>query len=90
MPTYPETYLHVRECRSGREWVQEIRPRQTLNLRRRVAEWVRAEFGGELVLDGELMPRLDGEFYARIMTDGREPESVICWDGGGFYLKAAY
>jgi len=44
-------------------------------------------FGGELMLDGELMPRLAGEYYARIMTDGRPADSVICWESGGFYLK---
>lgn len=86
--TYPETYLHVQHCRSGQEWIVPIRPRQTLDLERRVKEWIRSEFCGEFRLDGDLMPRLDGDYYARIMTDGRPPESCICWQGGGFYLKS--
>ncbi len=41
----------------------------------------------EFRLDGDLMPKLNGDYYARIMTDGRPPESVVCWSSGGFYLK---
>lgn len=87
---YPETYLHVRECRSDQEWICPIRGNAKLDLKRRVAQWISQEFAGELTLDGEIMPKLDGEFYARIMTDGRPPSSVVCWTGGGFYLKATY
>lgn len=86
--SYPETYLHVQHCGSGQEWIVPIRARQALNLERRVKEWIRSEFGGELRLDGDFMPKLDGDYYAKIMTDARPPESGICWESGGFYLKS--
>lgn len=87
MSTYPDCYLHIRECRSGQEWIVPIRANAHLSLKKRVKDWCRREFGGELQLDGDFMPKLDGDYYARIMTDGRPPDSVVCWTGGGFYLK---
>lgn len=64
-----------------------LRGNSSLDLRTQIAKWVRKEYGGELVLDGKLMPGLDGHYYARIMTDGRPPDSIVCWQSGGFYLK---
>jgi len=87
--TYPDCYLHVTECRSGQTWIVEIRPRQTLSLDRRVKEWIKGEFCGECRLDGDLVPNLDGDYYAMIKTDGEPPESARCWTGGGFYIKEA-
>lgn len=84
---YPDTYLHVVECRSGETWIVPIGDNDTINLRDNVEAWVRVQYDGELEIDGSMMPKLDGDYYARIMTDGRPPESVVCWDGGGFYLK---
>ncbi len=84
---WPDCYLHVREERSGEQWICVIRGNEKLDLTKLVRKWVQAEFGGELSLDGGIMHRLSGDYYARIMTDGREPESVVCWTGGGFYLK---
>jgi len=86
MKTYPETYLHVYECRSGETWICPIRANAHLNLKRLIQKWAKKEFGGELKLNGEIMPKIEGDYYARIMTDGRPPESVVCWTGGGFYL----
>jgi hypothetical protein len=85
---YPDCYLHVEECRSGQTWIVPIRDRQTLDLKKRVKEWIKGEFCGECLLDGELMPNLQGDYYAKIMTDGRPPDSVVCWTSGGFYLKS--
>lgn len=87
---YPEQYLHVREANSGQEWIKPLRGNATLDLRRQIQRWAKEEFCGELALDGELMPGLDGDYYGRIMTDGRPPESVVCWESGGFYLKSNY
>lgn len=87
---WPETYLHVEECRSGECWIMPISGRMTLDLERLVKRWVKEEYGGELRLDPPIIPKLDGDYYGKIMTDGRSPDSVICWDGGGFYLKQAY
>jgi hypothetical protein len=88
--TYPETYLHVTECRSGQEWILPIRGNAKLDLRHNIKRWVKQEFCGEFKLNGELMPKLDGDYYGQIMTDGRSPDSVICWEGAGFYLTATY
>ena len=85
---YPDCYLHVLECRSGTTWVVPIRGNGLLDLRHQLKRWVKREFCGELKLDGALMPKLEGEYYGKIMTDGRPPDSVICWDGAGFYLAA--
>ena len=64
-----------------------LRRDASLNLKRQIKRWVKKEFGGELRLSGEIMPKLDGDYYGKIMTDGRPPDSVVCWDGGGFYLE---
>lgn len=82
----PETYLHVRDCKSGEEWIRAIRGNSLLDLAKLIRKWVKEEYGGELYLDGQVMPRLEGDYYARIMMDGRPPDSIICWDSGGFYL----
>ena len=87
---YPETYLHVEECRSGETFVVPMRGNSSLDLKKQVKKWIKNQFGGELVLDGNLMPRLSGDYYAKIMTNGRPPDSVVCWESGGFYLKGTY
>lgn len=84
---FPECYLHVLECRSGQTWIWPIHPNAHLDLERLIKRWADQEFGGELKLDPPIMPKLEGDYYARIMTDGRSPDSIVCWDGGGFYLK---
>ena len=86
---YPDCYLHVRECQSGQEWIVPIGDNDSIDLEKQVKAWVKQEYGDELELSPPLMPKLDGDFYGKIMTDGRPPESVVCWTGGGFYLKAA-
>ena len=86
--TYPDCYLHVRDEKSGEEWIQAIRPAERLDLKKRVKSWIKKEFGNELALDGDFMPKLAGDYYAKIMTDGRPPDSVVCWTSGGFYLKS--
>ena len=84
---FPDCYLHVEECRSGETSIVPLRGNTKLDLKRLVQKWIKNQFAGELALDGELMPKLSGEYYAKIMTDGRPPDSVICWTSGGFYLK---
>lgn len=86
---YPDCYLHVRECRSGREWIEPIKGNALLDLERRVKAWIRKEFAGAAFtvrLAGKIMPRLEGDYYAQILTDGRPPTSVVVWTSGGFYL----
>jgi hypothetical protein len=85
---YPDCYLHIREERSGEEFIKPLRGNSSLDLKYQVKKWIKENFGGELTLDSDLMPRLAGDYYARIMTDGRPPDSVVCWTSGGFYLKS--
>jgi len=85
--TYPETYLHVLECRSGQEWIVPLRGNDSLNLEHQVKKWIRQEFDGAYRLSGDLMPKLDGDYYAQLKTDGEPPSSCRCWDSGGFYLE---
>jgi hypothetical protein len=84
---WPECYLHVLECRSGQEWIKPITGKTTLNLKLRVKQWAKEEFGGELRLDGEIMPKLEGDYYVQILTDYDSPHGHKCWTGGGFWLK---
>lgn len=84
---YPDCYLHVEDCRSGQTWIMPITGNKTLDITLRVKEWIKNEFCGELKLDGELMPKLEGEYYAKILTDNRGPDSIVVWDSGGFFLK---
>lgn len=85
---YPDCYLHVLECRSGQTWILPIRGNGLLDLRHQIKRWVKQEFCGEIALDGGIMPKLEGDYYGKVMTDGRPPDSVVCWQCGGFYLKA--
>lgn len=84
---YPETYLHVRDENSGEEFVLPIRGNGLLDITHQTKRWIKQQFGGELMLDGKLQSGLSGDYYARIMTDGRSPDSVVCWQSGGFYLQ---
>ncbi len=85
--TYPDCYLHVLECRSGETWIVPIGDNDLIDLQTNIDKWVQSQFSGELVLDPPLMPKLDGDYYAKVMTDGRPPDSVVCWQGAGFFLK---
>jgi hypothetical protein len=82
-----ECYLLVTELRSGQEWVTEIKGKMILDLETRVKAWIRKEFDGELHLNGRIMPKIEGDYYASIITDWRPRNSVVVWQGGGFYLR---
>ena len=85
---YPECYLHVHDCRCGDEWVRVIRGNSLLDLKRQLKLWAKDVYGsmGYNPKIGEIMPRLEGDYYAQIITDARSPYDGICWTGGGFYL----
>ena len=82
-----ETYLFVEDCRTGQEWFVEIDEDVPLDLDEQVSLWVEEEFEGELKIDGELTPGLEGDYYAQIKTDWSPKSSVVCWESGGFYLR---
>lgn len=85
-PQYPDCYLHVEECRTGQTWIVPIKGNMILDLKTRIKAWIKQEFGKEAVLDGDIMPRLQGDYYAKTKMDGNPPDSVSCWESGGFYL----
>lgn len=70
------------------DWIRPIRGNALIDLRTNIKRWVKEQFCGELKLDGKLMPKLSGDYYGKVMTDGRAPDSVVCWESGGFYLKS--
>lgn len=84
---FPDAYLLVRESRSGQQWLEPIGPRGTIDLRKQLAKWVKKEFAGEMFISGELTPKLEGDYYGSIITDNRPPDSVVVWEGAGFYLS---
>lgn len=84
-----ETYLQVEDCRSGDTWSLEIGPDEPLDIEALICRWADSEFCGELTLDGEIMPQLQGDYYAAIITDWRPTDSCVVWEGGGFYLREA-
>lgn len=83
---YPDCYIQIEECRSGEKWILPIKGNQTLNLKTRIKSWIKAHFGEGWLLDGDIMPKLQGDYYGAIYTDNRPPDGV-CWDAGGFYVK---
>lgn len=74
----------------GEEWIKEITGRQSLDLKTRVKAWIKEEFCDQLRLNGDLMPGLEGEYYAKIITDQRPPDSVVVWNSGGFFTEMTY
>jgi hypothetical protein len=87
---WPDQYLHVVNNRTGDSSVMPIADDEEFHLGNLVDKWIAAEFGGELERDSELMESYIGEYYARIMTDGRPPDSVVCWTSCGFNTKMTY
>jgi hypothetical protein len=86
---YPDQYLHVREMVSGQEWIIPLRGNATLDLEKQAKKWVKSEFSGELKLVG-FQPRLEGQFFGQIITDGRSPDSGVVWESGGFWTESTY
>jgi len=87
---YPDQYLHVRQSASGQEWIRPLRATSRLDITHQVKRWIKDEFDSEYRLDGDIMSRIEGDFYAQIITDGRPPNSIVVWDSGGFYLRGNY
>ena len=86
-PVYPDQYLYVEECCSGQQWIRPLRASAKLDLTAQVKRWIRDEFDSEYRLDGSIVPKLQGDYYASLLTDGRPPYSAVVWDSGGFYLR---
>ena len=81
-----EQYLLITESATGRRTAMEISSRQQLDIERLIKRFVDTAFGGELIATG-IDDSPDGDFYASIITDRRDPDSVVVWDSAAFYLK---
>lgn len=88
--SYPEQYLHVEECQSGETFIMPIKNNEKLNLKKLIKKWIKKQYNGELVLDGDIQSKLQGQYYASIYTDKRSPDSNVVWDAGGFFTKVSY
>ena len=84
---YPETYLYVVENRSGENWIMPLTQDTPLDLWALIEQWAKLEYDGEAIVDGALCQTWGGDYYAAINTDGRSPDSPICWQSAGFFLK---
>ena len=85
---FPEQYLHVRDCRTGEEWILPIRASTKLDLKNLIKKWIKEEWGGEIRLAGEPMLRMEGDYYATIKLNGEPPDSISSFTSGGFYTAA--
>lgn len=85
----PECYLVVEECSSGTLEVFALADDDLMDLETLVDQWITESSCGELVRDGDIMPQLQGEYYAWIQTDQRPLDSVVVWESGGFYIREA-
>lgn len=81
-----EQYLLITEAATGRKTAMEIGPQAKLDIERLIKRFVRTAFGGELIAS-EIDDSPNGDFYASIITDRRDPDSVVVWDSAAFYLK---
>lgn len=89
LATLPECYLAVEECRSGELEIFALADDDLLDLETLVDQWIAESSGGELMRDGDIMPKLRGEYYAWIQTDRRPLDSAVVWESGGFYVREA-
>lgn len=90
---YPDCYLHVLEHTSGEEWIFPLRGNASLDIKHQIKRWIKHEYGGELRLQHPIVTKMAsvcGTHYARIMTDGRPPDSVVCWTSAGFFMEPTY
>jgi hypothetical protein len=86
-PAPCEIYLYIQDCKSGEEFFIELKDDDLLCLKTQINKWLESYYDGGLMLDGEIMSKLEGDYYASIKTDYSSPDSVVSWEGGGFYLK---
>ena len=83
-----EQYLLITEASTGRRTAMEISDTEPLDLERLIKRFVATAFGGELTV-ANIFPNSPDEWHAAIITDRRDPDSVVVWDSAYFYLKGA-
>lgn len=81
-----EQYLLVTEFVTGRRTAMEISDTEPLDIGRLVKRFVRTAFGGELNV-ANIVPILEGDWHAAIITDRRDPDSAVIWSSASFYLE---
>ena len=80
--------LCIESPASGWVRVYQLDDNTPLDLEALVDQWISREYQGEFTRDGELMPKLQGDYYSWIVTDDRPWDSPIVWESGGFYLTS--
>jgi hypothetical protein len=87
---YPDCYLYIVEEKTGQTWIAEIKGKTKLDLKKRIKAWIKSEYGGEIVLDGDIVSNGSGicDYTGTIFTDHNPPDPVVCWDSCGFFLKS--
>ena len=81
-----EQYLLITDAATGRQTAMEISDTEPLDLERLIKRFVANAFSGELTLAG-IVPHLKSDWHASIITDRRDPDSVVVWAEAGFHLK---
>jgi hypothetical protein len=83
-----EQYLLVTEVFTGRRTAMEISDTEPLDLERLIKRFVDTAFGGELTVANIFpSPNNYDVWHASIITDRRDPDSVVIWENAYFYLK---
>ena len=81
-----EQYLLVTEAATGRRTAMKIIYDEPLDLERVIKRFVAAAFGGELTV-ANIFPNSQDDWHAAIITDWRNPDSVVVWDSASFCLE---
>lgn len=81
-----EQYLLITEAATGRRTAMEISDTEPLDLERLIKRFVAAAFGGELTV-ANIFPNSHDDWHAAIITDRRDPDSVVVWESASFYLE---
>lgn len=80
-----EQYLLVTEAATGRRTAMEISDTEPLDIERLIRRFVATAFGGELTV-ANIFPDAPDDWDAAIITDRRDPDSVVVWESASFYL----
>ena len=83
----PEVYLLIRDCRSDELTKIPLKNNAKLDLKYQIKKWIKRYFQNAAVLNGELMPKVEGDYYAKLITDGRPIDTNVVWDSAGFFVR---
>ena len=81
-----EQYLLITESATGRRTAMEINDTEPLDIEQLIKRFVATAFGGELTV-ANIFPNSPDDWHAAIITDRRDPDSVVVWESADFYLE---